>query len=1243
MQNNINFDALKLSLASAEDIRSWSHGEVTKAETINYRTLKPEKDGLFDERIFGPVKDLECYCGKYKRQRYKGVVCDKCGVEVTYARVRRERMGHIELAAPVVHTWFFKRIPNKLPALLNVGLRDLESVIYFAQFLVTEINEDRRAEILKRLNAELEEKKKQLETETNEQVEQLQSELEKTVKESSTSKDVAESDELRMENLKKENRRSILYLREELIRNQEQLEQSFKQVTEMINKIKMFSVVSELEMNELKFWEASDFFVAGMGAEVVLEALTKLDLEKEIEELKKVIKGKSKARRLKAIKRLKIIKGMKDAQINPAWIVMEALPVIPPDLRPMVQLPGGRFATSDLNDLYRRVINRNNRLRELIQLGAPSIILQNEKRMLQEAVDSLIEGSRKITRGRKELQSLSDMLKGKQGRFRQNLLGKRVDYSGRSVIVVGPTLKIDQVGVPKEMALELFKPFVLRDLILEGYAPNLKSAKHVLESRGDEVWDILERVTKNHPVLLNRAPTLHRQNIQAFYPVLVEGKAITFHPGVVGSFAGDFDGDSMSIHVPLSQAAIEEARTKLLTPHNLLKLSHGQPIVDLKHEISLGVYYLTLKNDKDERKGFWFLDSQQALSAYHNNEIDIQTPIRTIINGEEIETTPGRIIFNTLIPEDLRFINVEVNRDVTRDLIANCFDQHGEDETCRMLDRLKEQGQKFSTIAGVSYSMFDLHIPEERNIILNEAHAKIDEIEQNYQLGLMTPRERHLQIVSVWEDAQSKISKVVMEKLDKESVIGMILNSRSFKVNPETIRQVQGMRGLMVDSQGLIKETPITSSMLEGHTSFEGFLNMIGGRKSLIDVALLTATAGYLTRRLVDVAHDVMTREIDCGTKQGVYIRVEEGVEDWTLEERIEGRTAWKDIKDAKGNLLVAAGEEITQEIADNIVEAGIEEVPMRSILTCETHFGVCSKCYGKDLSTRKRIEIGEAVGIIAAQSIGEPGTQLTLHSKHRAGVAKKEITQGLPRVEQLFEARTPKQSATLSEITGTVMEIEEKSDGIVIVIKASDKTADQKDYEVRRYTLSTSEEIKVKVGDKILAGDSLTEGNFDLEEILEIKGVLSLQKHLLKEIQAVYKSQGVSINDKHIEVIIRKMCDKVRVKSSGDSSFLPGDYVSIYEFVDENKQLEAAGKETAKGSRVVLGISRAALLTDSWLSAASFEETANVLAAAAINERPQIDYLLGLKENVIIGRLIPTGKRARVEVDKLQSEVEAA
>ncbi len=1230
MQQLPDFGALKLSLASPEEIKSWSYGEVTEAETINYRTLKPEKDGLFDERIFGPTKDFECYCGKYKRARYKGVVCDKCGVEVTYSRVRRERMGHIELAAPVIHVWYLKRYPSKITALLNVGQKDLESVIYFAQFMVIEVDEERKAEYMDKMEKDLEEKKCELEDEDNNKIKALNHKLEVEIKEISEAKDsLTEADELRIEGLKNENRRAILRQREELAEGIGQLETSYNEVRKLVEQIEKRSILSESEMAELAFWGVNDFFVAEMGADAVLKVLAEVNLDEEIEALYRDIHGKSKARRKKAIKRLRVVQGMKDARIDPTWMVLKILPVIPPELRPMVQLPGGRFATSDLNDLYRRVINRNNRLRDLQELGAPDIILQNEKRMLQEAVDALIEGERRPRRGRKQLQSLSEMLKGKQGRFRRNLLGKRVDYSGRSVIVSGPELHIDQVGLPKEMALELFKPFVLRDLIREGLAPNLKSAKNVLEQRGDEVWDILEHVTKEHPVLINRPPTLHRQNIQAFYPILIEGKAIAVHPAVVGGFAGDFDGDAMSVHVPLSEPAIEEARERLLSPHNLLKLSDGKPIVDLNHEIAFGLYYLTVLNgEEDEKQMSVFYSLEQAVSAYQNNCLALHAPIKIRLDGEEIVTSAGRIIFNWILPEKLRFVNQPVERGLMRKLIADCFDVYGKFETAKLVDQFKTYGARYATISGLSWSKADFAIPSVREQLVAEALKKIDQIEDNFAHGLMTERERHNQIVSVWDAVVQEMTEATMHSVEPSEPIQLFMGSNSFSVSPQIIRNVTGMRGLMVDSQGEVQETPVRSSMVEGFSSYEGLLNMVGGRKAMIDVALMTARAGYLTRRLVDAVHDVLVCEEDCGAGHGVVIRKRGDVEDWSLRERITGRVAGRDVKSKAGKVLVRKNGLILQAKAEEIEAAGVEEVEVRSPLTCESNIGICQLCYGMDMATRKLVNLGEAVGVVAAESIGEPGTQLTLHSKRRAGAAGKEITQGLPRVEELFEARTPKHEAVVAELSGTITSIEEKGDMILIAVEAEEVIDGERIKEDRIYEVPNSSNVVVQVGEIVTAGDGLTEGHLDIDRILDLKGILPAQMYLLSEIQSVYRGQGVAVHDKHIEIVIRKMSKNIKVLDPGDSTFLPGEHVSWLRFYEVNQDLERAGKQPARGQRTIVGISKAALLTESWLSAASFEETPNVLTAASVNERPQVDHLRGLKENVIIGRLIPTGER---------------
>lgn len=1264
-----DFDALKISLASPEEIKSWSHGEVLKPETINYRTLKPEKDGLFDERIFGPTKDFQCYCGKYKTVRFKGVICDKCGVEVTQSRVRRERMAHITLTTPCVHTWFFKRTPHILPALLDIGLRDLEGVIYYADYLVTKIEEEKREETEKALKVKFNEKEKELQEETKTRIKELEQELKEKIAKVINKKPATteaqkgtetparhaiqlagvagrlkkpagprESVELKIDELKRTHQKEVLFLRDELLAGEQELRSSFNEIQNLVSGLSCHQVLTEADFANLQFWQADNFFKTNTGAEAIKTILENYDFDKELKKLRKDLEGKSVTARKKATKRLKVVRGLKEGSIDPNWMILSVLPVIPPDLRPMVQLPGGRFATSDLNDLYRRVINRNNRLKNLISLGAPNIILQNEKRMLQEAIDGLIEGPRRPPRrGQKVLRSLSDYLKGKQGRFRRNLLGKRVDYSGRSVIVVGPELRVDQVGLPKEMALELFKPFVLRELILEGHAPNLKAAKNVLEQRDDEVWDILERVTKDHPVFLNRAPTLYRQNIQAFYPILIDGEAIQFHPIIVGAFAGDFDGDALSVHVPLSQNAISESREKLLTPHNLLKLADGRALANFKNEIGTGLYYLTSIDINDKRAGQLFLNFDSAITAYQNEQIGLRTPIKSNWKGTAVETSVGRILFNEVLPEELRFLNKPISRHEATIIITNCFEKFGEEVATKAIDNFKDFGRIYACLAGISYSFADFTPPSMRAQALSAAEEKIANLERNYRRGLLTEREKHLQVISIWDEVTKEVADAALATIDPTSALGTIINSESSKVNPLTLRQVIAMRGAMTDSQGNIKETPIRTSAMEGSTAYEGFLSAVGGRKGLIDTALLTSDAGYLTRRLVDVAHEVLTREVDCGTKEGITVSEVEGVEDWPLKERIVGRVAAEDIyeraksKEQKAKILIKRNEMITEEIADKIIAAGITEVPIRSLLTCQSEHGVCNLCYGQDMSTKKLVEPGVAVGVIAAQSIGEPGTQLTLRTFHAAGVARKEITQGLPRVEELLEARSPKIPGILSDLSG-VVDITEEDEMLVIKVFAEEKVNGKKIHEEREYRVPVIAEVVVKSGDYVTAGDALTSGHLDLREIMKLKGILAVQKYLLCESQKVYKSQGVTIQDKHFEIIIRKMADKVRVNSPGDTEHLPGDYLDLVSYQKEKGKLKKAGKESAEVKRVLLGISRASIITDSWLSAASFEETPNVLTQAAVNARPQVDHLLGLKENVIIGHLIPTGKRAKLE-----------
>lgn len=1295
MFNPRRFDVLKLYLASPSEIKSWSFGEVTKPETINYRTLKPEKDGLFCEKIFGPTRDYECYCGKYKGVRYKGVICDKCGVEVTRSKVRRERMGHIKLASPVAHTWFFRRYPSKLSLFLDISAKDLETVIYFAAFLVTEVNEEIRKQVVAGLEEKFKLKKNELEKEIKGRIKDLEDEAAQTIEKISREK--GEKGDIEIQNFKLQHKKEVLFLREELIRAQKDLEESFINIGKKISEIQDLSLLSEADFAQLEFWEASRFVKVAMGAGALKEVLQKINLEQEKGKLERQLKSKSKAVRQRAIKKLRLVKGMRQSKLDPTLMILEVLPVIPPELRPMVQLPGGRFATSDLNDLYRRVINRNNRLKNLLRISAPEIILRNEKRMLQEAIDSLIEGPRRPSRqGRKQLRSLSDILKGKQGRFRLNLLGKRVDYSGRSVIVVGPELKIDQVGLPKEMALELFKPFVLREVLLNDLAPNLKSAKSFLERRSDEIWNILEKVTSGHPVLLIRQPTLHRQNIQAFYPILIEGNAIQFHPALCAGYNADFDGDTMGVFLPLSKKSIEEAKTKMLSPLNFLKLADSRPIVDMKLEFSVGLFYLTSVNLEVEGAGRTFFDREQAVSAYQNGKIDLQAQISIFWGKEKIETSVGRILFNEILPPKLKFYNEPLTRKQMRKIIDLCLSFYGIERTSVLIDDLKNLGREFGTLPGISFSVFDFEVPKERGQLLGKAGEDLDKIESNFRRGLTTRKERYNQIVTLWKQVEDELGKIASERIDPLSTVGMIINSGGSRVDKDCLRQVEAMRGLMVDSQGNIKETPIRTSTIEGATPFEGFLSALGGRKGLIDTALLTADAGYLTRRLVDVAHDVLVREYDCKTKEGVLIREDPEVEDWPLKERIVGRVATEDIYEnsrrpeperfragaAQGSkLIVKRNELITEELADKIIAAEVEEVEIRSLFTCKTKHGVCSLCYGQDMGTRELVKIGEAVGVIAAQSIGEPGTQLTLRTFHAAGIARKEITQGLPRVEELFEARTPKEPGLMADLSG-IVKISEKESKKVITIVATEKVPVEfilkKEYvvsvknnqkvkrgdllftsiekgevvasdsgtvyvdkrkllleaevvETREYSVPVIAEVKVSNGDLVVAGDSITEGHLDLTEMLRLKGILSAQKYLLKEIQKVYKSQGVTTNDKHFEIMIRKMSEKVKVRISGDSKYLPGEYVDWMEFSDENEKIREKGGKVAKGKQTILGLIKASLLTGSWLSAASFQDTTNVLADTAVGYRPQSDLLLGLKENVIIGRLIPTGERARL------------
>ena len=1160
--NKISFDAIKIGLASPEKIREWSRGEVKKPETINYRTLKPEKDGLFCEKIFGPTKDWECHCGKYKKVRYKGVVCDRCGVEVTKASVRRERMGHIELAAPVSHIWYFKGIPSRMGLILDISPRTLEKVLYFACYIVLDAGDT----------------------------------------------DLA-----------------------------------YKQV------------LTEKEYREA-YEKYGDTFRVGMGAEAVKELLQAIDLEAEAKSLQDEFKTATGQKRARIVKRLEVVEAFLNSDNKPEWMILDAVPVIPPDIRPMVQLDGGRFATSDLNDLYRRIINRNNRLKRLLELGAPDIIVRNEKRMLQEAVDALIDNGRRgrpVTGpGNRALKSLSDMLKGKQGRFRQNLLGKRVDYSGRSVIVVGPDLKIFQCGLPKEMAIELFKPFVMKELVERKLAHNIKSAKKMVEKLQPEVWDVLEDVIKEHPVMLNRAPTLHRLGIQAFEPILVEGKAIRLHPLVCTAYNADFDGDQMAVHLPLSVEAQAECRFLLLSPNNLLKPSDGGPVAVPSQDMVLGIYYLTLEKDGDKGEGKYFKSENEAYLAYENKVITLHSKIKVRRTGVDkdgnpisqiVDCTLGRILFNEIILQDLGFvdrskpenalayeIDFHVGKKQLKQILDRCINIHGATKTAEVLDDIKAIGYKFSTRGALTVSISDMTVPPEKPQILGDAQKQVEFITEQYKRGLMTEEERYKAVVKTWFDADDVLTDKLISGLDRLNNIFMMADSGARGSNQQ-IKQLAGMRGLMADTSGRTIELPIKSNFREGLDVLEYFISAHGARKGLSDTALRTADSGYLTRRLVDVSQDLIVRESDCcaGTGReipGMYVKAfmdgKEEIE--SLEERITGRFSCETICDKDGNVLVKANHMITPKRAAAIMSKGVDEngepltkVKIRTILTCRSHIGVCAKCYGSNMATGQAVQVGEAVGIIAAQSIGEPGTQLTMRTFHNGGVAGDDITQGLPRVEELFEARKPKGLAIITEFGGvaTIKDTKKKRE----IIVTNNETG-----EAKTYLIPYGSRIKIMDGAVLEAGDELTEGSVNPHDILKIKGVRAVQDYLIQEVQRVYRLQGVEINDKHIEVIVRQMLKKIRIENNGDSEFLPGTLVDNLDYEEMNEQLEEEGKEPAEGKQVLLGITKASLATNSFLSAASFQETTKVLTEAAI--KGKIDPLIGLKENVIIGKLIPAG-----------------
>ena len=1229
LKNLTDFKSLIVKLASPEEVRRWSRGEVTKPETINYRTLRAEKDGLFDERIFGPTKDWECYCGKYKRIRYKGVVCDKCGVEVTQSRVRRERMGHINLASPVVHVWFFKGAPSKISLLLDVPPRAIEQVIYFARYLVLEVEEKRKKEAVKRLEQAKEERLKEIGQIFEERDQLLK---EKTKGERSKAKErIKDKEQLAMtENeIELTLRKKEAILSEEKKDSDDRTNQLFENLINLVKSLKPLSILSEEEYDELVGHNAHDFFEAKMGAEAVLATIQKINLEvlaatlrKELEELK----GTGN-RYVKLTKRLKIVDGMKRSKVESSWMVIKVLPVLPPDLRPMVQLSGGRFATSDLNDLYRRVINRNNRLKHLIELGAPEIILRNEKRMLQESVDSLIDASqRKATRrgrGRQPLRSLSDMLKGKQGRFRQNLLGKRVDYSGRSVIIVGPDLKLNQCGLPKDMALEMFKPFVLREMIIRGIAPNVKSAKNMLERQPSEIFDILDEITKDHPVILNRAPTLHKLSIQAFYPVLIEGSAIRIHPAVCSGFNADFDGDQMAVHVPLSKKAIEEAKNLMLPQHNLLRPADGSPITTpASKEMALGVYYLTSVDTRKRPSETIFSDSGEAILSYQLGKIELRQKITVRIQGSLVDTTIGRILFNEVLPTEFEFVNEPVTSSIIKQLFTRAYSSISRERVVQMIDAVKDLGFFGGTVSGLSYGIFDSKILPEKSEIIRKAEAKVAEIESNFAQGLITLEEKRRLSQEIWIETTEVLADKTWELLDENNPILIISEAKVGRVSRDQIKQLAAIRGLVVDPLGKIVELPIKSNFREGLSVFEYVTSSRGSRKGLTDTALKTADAGYLTRRLVDVAHDVIIKSQDCGTKDGLLIT--RGNRAATFAKRIVGRFAAEDVVAGPKKKVIVAKEDIIDESkAYEIDQSGVSEILVFSPLTCNARYGICTKCYGWDLANREVVGVGTPVGVIAAQSVGEPGTQLTLKTKHAAGIVGIDVTQGLPRVEELIESRIPKALAPLAEISGKAR-ISDTEEGWRVTITSTQT----RPKEEREYIIPKTLQLVIKDKQYVEAGSPLASGALDIREILSIKGLRSAQEYLVNEVQKVYESQGIPIHDKHFEVIARKMSDEVRVITSGDTSLLPGELVEKATFEEENEKILAAGGEPATAQQVILGITRRALFTESWLSAASFQQTTDVLTTASLLGKE--DKLNGLKENVIIGRLIPvTPERA--------------
>ncbi len=1230
------FNAVKISIASPEQVMKWSHGEVTKPETINYRTQKPEKDGLFCEKIFGPTKDWECYCGKYKKIRYKGIICDKCGVEVTRSLVRRERMGHIKLAVPVTHIWFLKGIPSSIGLLLEMGVKELERVVYFANYVVTEIDENAKKEMLASLEDEFKEKKKVI-TSNEKDAQKAQKEI-------------------------------------------EDLENSRNAAKKEMEELKEKTVLSEMKYREYSM-KYGRLFKAGIGAEAVLELLKKIDVEGLVKELKAEVDSSHGQKRKKALKRLKWAEGFKLAGLRPEWMIFTNLPVIPPDLRPMVQLDGGRFAASDLNDLYRRVINRNNRLKKLLAMDAPGVICRNEKRMLQEAVDALIDSSskrEKVTQGagqKKKLRSLADMLKGKHGRFRQNLLGKRVDYSGRSVIVVGPELKLHQCGLPKMMALELFKPFVISKLIINGFAHNIKNASKMIEMGTSEVWDALDEIIKNKYVLLNRAPTLHRLGIQAFQPVLIEGKAIQIHPLVCTAFNADFDGDQMAVHVPLSEKAQTEAREIMLSTRNILKPAAGEPVMNPSQDMVLGCYFLTSVREGAKGEGKIFADNDEAMLAYQNGDVDLLAKIKVKINGKVYDTTIGRLEFNAIMPKGTPFVEEVLTKKKMAKIIKSVFDRFGQEETAKFVNNIKDLGFKYSTLSGISFSMDDIHIPTTKENVIKEAEERVDKLHAMASQGLITEDEKYRRNLELWDKTKGAIQKDMMNEMNRMSPVFIMMDSGA-RGDIGQLTQLGGMKGNVVNATGRTIELPIKSNYKEGFSALEYFISTHGARKGLSDTAIKTADAGYLTRRLVDVSQDVIVTEKDCKDTEGMIISREESQqigEDFSA--RIIGRVLAENAVNKKtGEVIVKKGVMVTEEDYGKIEEAGIDELKIRSVLTCKVRWGICQKCYGADLARGGLIALGEAIGIIAAQSIGEPGTQLTMRTFQAGGVSGVDITQGLPRVEEIFEARPPKGQAILAEIAGRVaienqgkhkviriasmvvdkdeydmkgneilvknnQAVEAKdvlaknskgkaikavNNGIVKISKDKSKLTVVKEADIKEYTVANNVGVLVKDGEEVTLGQQVTEGSWNLQDALNLLGENAVQRYITTEVQQIYASQGQTINDKHIEVIIRQMFSRLKIDEPGDTMFVSGNIVSRTSFMEENDRVKKAGGKQATGTNLLLSITKVSLSTDSFLSAASFMETNRILIDAST--KGKVDNLRGLKENVIIGKLVPVG-----------------